>query len=138
MIADWLPIVAKLVGSLIAILAIGWFARFLSLGGDTRIRDGDHAKQLAYDGLYGFQAEDVAVDLAGYSALLRDVEGRHALIAKLGNGFVCRRVTNDMVGRLDHRFLTIDPNETDFEPITLNLGEDAQLWASGLRRLAHA
>jgi hypothetical protein len=128
----------KLAISLLAVLALGWLARLMGLGGDVRIRDADHAKQIALDGLYGFVATDVALDRAGYSALVKDRAGRHALINTKGNNFVVRRVRPPIEGRLDHALLTIDLQEPDFAPVTLNLGEQAQYWASGLRHIPNA
>jgi hypothetical protein len=43
------PIVLNLAGSLVAVLALAWLARWLGLGGDVRIRDADHARALAQD-----------------------------------------------------------------------------------------
>jgi hypothetical protein len=130
-----LAIAAKLVGSLLAVLALGWFARWLDLGGDARIRDAGHAKKLAFEGVYGFKARDAVVDMAGYSALVKDKAGRHVLIAKKGNGFVTRMLQPPIEGRLDQRFLTIDVQEPDMAPVTLNLGDNAQYWAAGLRHI---
>jgi hypothetical protein len=130
-----LAIAAKLVGSLLAVLALGWFARWLGLGGDVRIRDAAHARQLAFEGIYGFEARYTTIDLAGYSALAKDEKGRHVLIAKKGSGFVTHMLKPPIEGRLDQRFLTIEVPDTDLPPITLNLGEDAQYWAAGLRHL---
>jgi hypothetical protein len=127
--------VAQLVGSLIAILGLGWIARWLQLGGDSRIVGEDHAKQIAFDGLYGFKAVDAVVDLGGYSALVKDAANRHVLIATKGNKFITRMLRPPIEGRLDQKFLTIDVREPDVEPVTLNLGPDAQYWASGLRHI---
>ena len=133
-----IALAAKIGATLLAVLAMGWFARWLGVGGDVRIRDADHAKQIADLGLYGFAASDAVVDRAGYSALLRDAAGHHALVTVLGNRFVTRRVVPPIEGRLDQKLLTIDLNEPAFGPVTLNLGEAAQYWASGLRHMPHA
>lgn len=125
----------RLAASLAAVLALGWLARWMGLGGDARILNKDHAIALAYEGIYGFAGIDAAVDRAGYSALVRDRDGRHALIMVKGNKFVTRLVTPPIEGRLDHKLLTIDLREPDCPPVTLNLGEKAQYWASGLRHI---
>jgi hypothetical protein len=129
---------AQLLGSLIAVLALGWLARWLQLGGDPRIAGADHAKQIAFDAVYGFQAVDAAVDLGGYSALVKDAANRHVLIAAKGNKFIARMLRPPIEGRLDQKFLTIDVQEPDLAPVTLNLGPDAQYWASGLRHIPGA
>jgi hypothetical protein len=121
--------------SLAAVLALGWFARWMGLGGDVRIANQAQAMRIAYDGIYGFSGVDAAIDRAGYSALVRDREGRHVLIMVKGNKFVTRIVTPPIEGRLDHKLLTIDLREPDCAPVTLNLGDKAQYWASGLRHI---
>jgi hypothetical protein len=121
--------------SLIAILALAGLARWLKLGGDVRISDGDHAKRIAYESLYGFAAVDAVVDRAGYSALVKDADSRHAVIYCLGNKFVTRMVPPSVEGRLDQKFLTLNLREADVASVTLNLGSAAQYWASGLRHI---
>jgi hypothetical protein len=124
-------LVIQMAISLIAVLALGWLARWLGLGGDVRIANQAQAIRIAYDGLYGFSA----IDRAGYSALVRDRSGRHILIMVKGNKFVTRLVTPPIEGRLDHKLLTIELREPDCPPVTLNLGDKAQYWASGLRHI---
>ncbi|MFM9851622.1 MAG: hypothetical protein ACKVOJ_02275 [Sphingomonadaceae bacterium] len=131
-------LVAQLItsaASLVAILALAGLARWLGLGAEVRIIDADHAKQIAYETLYGFNAVDAVVDRAGYSALLKDADSRHALIYCLGNKFVSRLVHPSVEGRLDQKFLTLNLHEADVAPVTLNLGSAAQHWASGLRHI---
>jgi hypothetical protein len=121
--------------SLIAILVLAGLAHWLGLGGDVRISDAEHAKRIAFESLYGFVGVDAAVDRAGYSALVKDAENYHALIYRLGNKFVTRRVHPPIEGRLDQKFLTLDLREPGIAPVTLNLGPIAQYWASGLRHI---
>jgi hypothetical protein len=128
-------LVIQMAISLIAVLALGWLARWLGLGGDVRIANQAQAIRIAYDGLYGFSGIDAAIDRAGYSALVRDRSGRHILIMVKGNKFVTRLVTPPIEGRLDHKLLTIELREPDCPPVTLNLGDKAQYWASGLRHI---
>lgn len=125
----------QMAASLAAVLVLGWLAHWIGLGGDTRITDTAHAISIAHDGIYGFSGIDAAIDRAGYSALVRDRAGRHALIMIKGNKFVTRLVTPPIEGRLDHKLLTIDLREPDCAPVTLNLGDKAQYWASGLRHI---
>ncbi len=131
-------IAVKLVASLLAVLALGWLAKIMNLGGDVRIQDEAHAIKLAFDGHFGFRAVDAAVDRAGYSALVKDAEDRHLLLFRKGNKFVGRLVTPPIEGRLDQKLLTIDLGEAGTDTVTLNLGEKAQYWASGLRHIPHA
>ncbi len=127
----------KIAASLIAILALAGLARWLRLGGDARISDTAHAIALARESMFGFEGVDAAVDRAGYAALVRDAANRHLLVRSHGVHFAARLLTAPVNGRLDQKFLTIAIGDPDFAPVTLNLGEAAQHWASGLRRLTH-
>lgn len=126
---------AKLGGSFVAILGLAWLASLLKLGGDLRIRDEDHARELANETVYGFEAIDVVLDRAGMGALLKDAQGRQMLIRRHGAGFVGRLLDRRIEARLDQNFLTIGTGERTFGSITLNLGDAAQYWAAGLRHL---
>ena len=125
----------KLAGSIVAILFLAWLAHRLGLGGDLRIRDEAHARALADEVYYGFEPVDVAIDKAGIAALLKDAHGRHLLIRRHGAQFAGRLLDSHSESRLDQNFLTIGTGEKSFGKITLNLGTDAQYWASGLRHL---
>lgn len=121
--------------SLIAVLALAGVARWMDLGGDPRIRDDDAARALAAQCVPGFRAAAVARDKAGIAALLRDADGRQMLLKRHGSAFVGRLLDSHVDARLDQTFLTIGTGERLFEPVTLNLGDQAQYWASGLRHL---
>lgn len=125
----------QLAVSLPAIFAVAWLARRLGLGGEARIASREQALQLAAEGSYGFAGVDAAVDRAGYSALVRDAQGHHLLIMVKGNKFVTRMIRPPLEGRLDQKLLTLDLREPDCPPVTLNLGDQAQYWASGLRHI---
>jgi hypothetical protein len=125
----------QLGGSLVAILLLAWLARRLQLGGDVRIRDEAHARQLAKEALHGFDATDIAIDRAGIGALLKDANGRQMILRRHGAHFVGRLLDAAIEARLDQGFLTIATGERSFGSITLNLGPQAQYWAAGLRHL---
>jgi hypothetical protein len=129
------PIVINLAGSLVAVLALAWLARWMGLGEDVRIRDADHARALAQDVLYGFDPVDTIVDKAGFGAILRDSAGQQMLIRRNGARFAGRMLEPGMDARLDRQFLTLGSANSTFGAATLNLGEDAQTWAAGLRNL---
>ena len=74
----------KLAGSVAAILFLAWFARWLNLGGDVRIRSEEQAREIADQVLCGFDPVDIAIDKAGIGALMRDAEGRHLLVRRHG------------------------------------------------------
>jgi hypothetical protein len=122
-------------GSLVAILLLAWLSRAMGLGGDARIRDEDDARRLASEAMFGFEPVAIAIDRAGMGALLRDAEGRQMLLRRHGARFVGRLLDSGVDARLDRNFLTISAGSPGRGPVTLNLGEAAQIWAAGLRHL---
>ena len=128
-------IAIQLGASLAAILLLALIAWKLGLGGDVRLRDEARARALAHDAVWGFEAVDVILDRAGIGALLRDAGGRVLLLRRHGVHFVARLLDSHAGVRLDHNFLTIATSEPRFGAITLDLGAQAQVWASSLRRL---
>ena len=133
--AAWIEL-AKLGGSILAILLLAWTAKRMGLGGDIRIRDEDHARRLADEAICGFEPTDIVLDRAGMGALMKDTAGRHLLIRRHGAQFVGRLLDGHSDSRLDQNFLTIGTGEKSFGKVTLNLGAEAQYWAAGLRHMA--
>jgi hypothetical protein len=131
----WIEL-AKLGGSIVAILLLAWTAKRMGLGGDVRIRDETHARLLADEAVCGFEPVDVVIDKAGLGALMKDAAGRHLLIRRHGAQFAGRLLDGHAKSRLDQNFLTIGTGEKTFGHITLNLGPEAQYWAAGLRHMA--
>lgn len=123
----------QLGASIAAILFLAWLALRLKLGGDVRIRDEDHARDLADQFVFGFEPVEIAVDKAGMGALLKDAEDRHLIIRRHGAMFAGRLLDGHSETRLDRNFLTVGTGERMFGTITLDLGDDAQVWAAGLR-----
>ncbi len=126
---------AKLGGSIAAILFLAWLAKNMGLGGDVRIRDEAHARQLADEAVCGFDPIGIAIDKAGIGALMRDASGRHLLIRRHGAQWAGRLLDDHAKSRLDQNFLTIGTSDRNFGKITLNLGDEAQYWAAGLRHM---
>lgn len=131
----WIEL-AKLGGSIAAILFLAWLAGRLKLGGDLRIRDEAHARALADEAICGFEPVAIIIDKAGMGALMKDAQGRHMLIRRHGAAFAARLLDRHSESRLDHGFLTVGTGEKSFGKVTLNLGKDAQYWAAGLRHMA--
>ncbi len=127
--------VIKFAASLLAILTLAGLARWLRLGGDVRLRDVDHARTVAREAICDFEAVAVVLDRACIGALLRDADGRQMLIRRHGVQFVGRLLSPGIEARLDQNFLTLGAGERFFGTVTLNLGDQAQIWASGLRHL---
>jgi hypothetical protein len=132
-----LSMAIQLAASFLVVLFMAWLSHWLGLGGDRRICDAATAMRLASEAYNGFDATDVALDRAGFGALLKDSGGRHMLIRRNGAHFVGRLLDSTADIRLDQGFLTIATSEKQFGRVTLNLGEKAQYWASGLRHLHH-
>jgi hypothetical protein len=126
---------AKLGGSIVAVLVLFWLTKRLGLGGDVRIRDEAHARRLADEAICGFDPVQIALDRAGIGALMKDAAGRHLLIRRHGAQFAARLLDGHAESRLDQNFLTVGTGERNFGKITLNLGPEAQYWAAGLRHL---
>lgn len=126
---------AKFGASLAAILMVAWLVAKLHLGTDVRLRSEADAKDLARDALCGFDPIDITLDRAGIGALMRDSAGRVMLLRRHGAQFVTRMLDSHANVRLDRNFLTIGTEDKQFGSVTLDLGENAQLWASSLRRL---
>lgn len=125
----------KLGGSVVAVLFLAWFARWLGLGGDLRIRSDEQARAIADQVVCGFEPVDIAIDKAGIGALMRDAGGRHLLVRRHGAQFAGRLLDRHSDTRLDQNFLTVGTGEKTFGKVTLNLGPQAQYWAAGLRHL---
>lgn len=125
----------KLGVSLAAILALAGFAKFLGLGGDPRLADEADVRRVADMLVPGFEAVEIARDKAGIGALLRDADGRQLLIRQHGAFFAGRFLDRGVDARLDQNFLTIGTRDRTFGKVTLNLGDAAARWASGLRHL---
>ena len=130
----WIEL-AKLGGSIAAIMFLFWLAGRMGLGGDVRIRDEAHARALAEEAYIGFEPVDIVLDRARIAALLKDARGRHMLIRRHGVQFAARLLDRESKTRLDQNFLTIGAAEKSFGTVTLNLGPEAQIWAAGLRRM---
>ena len=122
-------------GSLGAIVLLAWFAWRLGLGGDPRLRDPGEARRLAGEALDGFEAHEVVLDRAGIGALLRDPAGRVMLLRRHGARWAGRLLDSHAGVRLDRTFMTIATHDRTFGTITLDLGVQAQAWASSLRRM---
>jgi hypothetical protein len=120
-------------GSLVGVLGLALVAQLLGLGTDPRIIDEDHARSLAEEAHCGFTPVEIAVDHAGGAALLRDAGGRHLLIRPHGNHFAARFIEQPFYARLDRKLLTLGASDAMFGRVTLDLGERAAHWASGLR-----
>ena len=131
----WTAALIQLGVSLALVFAVAAVVRRLGLGRDVRLRGADEARALARAALCGFEPLDLVLDRTGIGALARDGAGRVMLLRRHGAQFAARMLDDHALVRLDRHFLTIGSNERHFAPVTLDLGEQAQVWAASLRRL---
>ncbi len=131
-------VLIQLVLSVAAILLVTLLAVKLGLGGDVRLQGEDEARELAALSVAGFDARELVLDRAGIGALLRDGQGRVLLLRRHGTQFAARLLDSHAFARLDRNFLTIGTGEKSFGQVTLDLGDQAQVWAASLRRLGGA
>lgn len=133
-----IALAAQLGGSLAAILLLALLASKLGLGGDVRLRDPEQARALADQAIWGFDAVEVGLDRAGVGALVRNRKGQVLLLRRHGVHFVARLLDDHAGARLDRNFLTLVTDRGAEGTTTLDLGAQAQSWASSLRRLGGA
>lgn len=129
------PALLQFLGSLAAILVLAWLVHRMGLGGDLRIRDEQHARELADEQVSGYEPVAIAIDRAGYGAIMRDAADRVMVLKRHGAHFAGRILTGHAESRLNQRQLTIGTDDRRFGSVTLDLGEKAAHWAASLRRL---
>ena len=129
------PALLLLAGAVVAVPGLGWLAWWLELGRDERLRDPTAARALAQAADCTFVPTRITLDKAGLGALLVDEQGRVMLLRRHGARFVARVLASHQGIQLERTFLRFALPEPGAVPITLDLGEDAQFWTAGLRRL---
>lgn len=127
----------QLLVSIVLILLVSALVAALRLGNDVRLAGAAEARELAATAVCGFDPVDLALDRAGIGALLRDSQGRVMLLRRHGAHFAARLLDSHAFARLDRNFLTVGTGEKTFGQITLDLGDQAQVWAASLRRLGN-
>lgn len=123
---------ALLAGSLAAVLLLAWSANVMGLGGDVRLTR-DVALRITDEA--DFQPVDLIIDRTGIAAIARDAGGQHMLIRRHGVNFVTRMLHQPLDARLDQKLLTLGTGERAFGRITLDLGDQAAVWAAGMRAI---
>ncbi len=107
----------------------------MGMGKAPRITSESKAKELAGAAVPGFEAVDIGLDRAGFAALASDRHGRIQVIKPHGAHYVGRLLHSSDQSRLDHKLLTVAPDDSHFGKVTLNLGDMAPAWAAKLRHL---
>jgi hypothetical protein len=121
-------------GSLVAIVALAGFARWLGLGGRPTLRDAAMVRIAAGEVEDGFDAARIAIARAGDAALAADGAGRIMVIKRHGNRFAGRILTGRASAREEVDALVVDCGESTFGPVRLAL-VDSSAWADRINRL---
>lgn len=122
-------------GSLVAIFVLAWIALRLGLGGEPKIRDEAHLRELAEGALCGFDPVEIAIDRDGQAALARDREGRMMLLRRHGAHFASRLLDAGASMRRDGTALLVASGDRRFGEAKLELGGEASAWAERLAGL---
>jgi hypothetical protein len=122
-------------GSLVAILVLAWIALKLGLGGEPRIRDEGHLRELAEDALCGFDPVEIAIATDGQAALARDGEDRVMLLRRHGAHFASRLLDSAARVKRDGSVLLVASSDRRFGEARLELRENASAWAERIERL---
>ncbi len=135
-LAQSLPVVGPLVGSLVAVLLLAQIARWMGLGeGYEKIADEAHAIALAEQAECGFDGLSADIDAAGYAAIVRNAAGAAMLVRAHGNRFAARRIDKSFTARLDRNRLWLQCGERTFGSVELDFGARAGVIASRLREV---
>ena len=135
-LAQMVPVVGPLVGSLVAVLLLARVARWMGLGdGHDRIIDESHAIALAEEAECGFDGITADIDAACFAAIVRNAAGAAMLVRAHGNRFAARRITQGFTARLDRNRLWLDSGERSFGRVELDFGARAPIIASRLREV---
>lgn len=131
-----IPVAVQAGVSLVMISGIAWMVNRLNLGHLPRIADEAHALRLAEVAEAGFDGMEVGRDRAGFSAIIRNAEGRMMVIRAHGkHHFAARPIDLRVYMRLDKEFLILEVPERNFGPVVLKLGKSAAVWAARMRDL---
>jgi hypothetical protein len=127
-------VILQFVGSLVAILFLAGLAYWLGLGGKPSIASSEHARGLATEVTYGFDAVNCTVDAKGKGALLVDGRGRIMILKPHGSHFAGRILNASSDAYLEGDQILVDPGERRFGNVTLELS-DGGLWMERIKAL---
>ncbi|QKG71034.1 hypothetical protein [Erythrobacter mangrovi] len=122
------PALLQFVGSLVAILALAWVARWLKLGPQPRLHDESEARRAADEAVSGYAPVAIALDREGYGALMRDAAGRVLLLRPHGTHFAGRILAAGARAQLDGEALVVDSGERRYGQARLTV-PNPQQWA---------
>ena len=107
----------QLAGSIVAILALAGFARWLKLG-ESRIATEDDARRFAEEALAGFEGGRALIS-GDVSAALVQGQGTIAVLKRHGARVAVRRLVPPLRVREAVEGATVDTGEKLFGPVTL-------------------
>lgn len=128
------PLLVQFGGSLAAILALYVLARALGLGASKGLRNEDDVRDAADEVESGFDAERIAIDRKGQSALARDGTGRILIIKRHGNQFAGRILCSTASVREEVDAIIVDPGEARFGKVRLVIDNPGS-WVDAINRL---
>ena len=132
------PLLLQTAGSLVAILALAGFARWLKLGGAPMLDSEDAVHRAAAEVDDGFTPSAIARAADGTTALASDAQGRVMVIKRHGNRFA-GRVLGPAARAIVWRdqgasALEVDCGEARFGKVFLDL-PDADAWGEAINAL---
>ena len=122
-------------GSLGAITLVVILVWWMGLGGEPRIGDEAHARELAENAMCGFEPIEIVLDAKGHGALLLDNKGQILLLAPHGSHFASRLLDTNSTAWIEDGVLVIDSGEQTFARALLELGTEARAWDSRIKTL---
>ncbi|MEL7739428.1 hypothetical protein AAG614_13680 [Citromicrobium bathyomarinum] len=128
----------QLGGSLLAILVLAGIAWALKLGQPRTIDTAERACALAREADTAFDPSEAAVGRDGSAAILADSAGRIMVLRRHGTHFAARVLEPGTPAHSDGDILTIVPRDRRYGPVVLDLGPEAQAWASRIEALGRA
>lgn len=124
----------QFLGSLAAILLLAGLSRMFGLGKGSRLADEHAARVAAGEAVFGFVAEECAIDREGKGAILEDRSGRLLLLKPHGSKFAGRLLGPHTAVGTDGERLTVHTGERRFGDVTLSVA-DGTRWASKIELL---
>jgi hypothetical protein len=125
-------LITKITILIFAFAALYGFARYWGLGRSVGILHPAQARQIAFDTLYGFAAEETVIDRGGQSALLKGHCGNYAIIQRHGAHFIAREFSAPVLCDNINNRLTLRSDIFPKGYISINLGPDGAVWLTRL------
>lgn len=128
------PELPQFLGSLLAILLLAGLAWRLGLGPARSLGDESEARKAGAEAIDGFDAVDVALDINGRGALLRDRDGRILLLRPHGTHFAGRILTSAARARSEGTTIVVDTAERRYGSARLEIS-DSQVWIKAIEAI---